>query len=176
MDYETQKYLQQQQINKDLGIPVGNDTSPDEEDTNRWEIESDSIIDVYCRGLMGEVPDEQGKWVRDHNKQRRMNEKGMGAIKSELQIINKHLFLSEIDVKAINRICLEAGSNLSDVFTENYQDFEMKPDISELKSITDQVVNRLFIALMSAVNGGMRTHRERAKHPFMPNMMQGGVM
>jgi hypothetical protein len=155
----------------------GNQVRLEEEETNRWEIETETIIEKFCRSLLGEVEDEKGSWVRDFNKERRMNEKGYSYIKNEMLRISRVLFLTELDKEEKNRMLNSLGKIIANMLTDNYSEWDVKPEISNFESLATGVLDNVEFALNSALGGGMRKHRERSKYPMQPMPQQPtGVM
>lgn len=135
----------------------------DREDNSRWEIDTGATIDSFYHELLGET-EQGGLWVLDKTLKRWMNERGASWVKSEFKSrIDKITFLSKLDDEFIRDSLCELGKSVSDMLFSYYDEFEIEPSPSNLKSLANMIIEKVEITYRSAKDGGMRAYRISAK-------------
>lgn len=153
--------LKQQQLLKQ--------TAPmDNEDTGRWELDTEKYLDRIYHELLGQIADPiNGNWVRDFHKNKTMNEKGASEFTQELtNLCSIHMQFSDLDDKTIIEIASRTAEHYGEKLVDKYEEWEVSPVVSNLKSIAWRLYHDLLILLRIARNGGMKKHREKSKNPY----------
>lgn len=129
-----------------------------EQDNDRYEIDTREAINNLYYTWLGMVPDESGVYVEDRTLNKRMNTKGASFLKSEiLPRFNSNLNFSELEDNDIRSIATETAENCANVLKYRYSDFGIS--VGEIKDICDQIEHSLSIWLRIARNGGMKSYR-----------------
>lgn len=144
------------------------------EDINKWEMESEPLLDKIYNKLVGNSEMSDGTWDRDDDISRLMNELGASEFIQELRIrFNINMQMSELRLDDIKRMCSDAASNFADKLEDNWALWEIDPSPSNLRSISMQLFDCLFIVLSISLNGGMKRHREKRGIKNFFNPMSG---
>ena len=130
------------------------------EDINKWEMETQGLLETKYHELLGEVLSPEGVWVRDLTKNRTMNELGASEFKQELSArIFINMQMSDLSEEWIRIQSARAGKIYSDKLEDNWHRWNIEPQESNLESVGQQLHDMIFICLMIAKNQGMRKHR-----------------
>jgi len=148
------------------------------EDINKWELEVEPLLDKIFNKLVGKKEDEEGKWVDDPHVTRSMNELGASEFVQEIRMrFNINMQNGELSSDDIRDMITQAGDNFADKLADKYEEWEVDPSESNLRSICYWLVHGLKEWLSIAKNGGMKLHRERRNgYTPAPSLNEGGVV
>lgn len=133
-------------------------------DFNRWLEQADDLLAYLEHDLRSDsLVDREGRlqWVTTG--QPLLNEKGIRFIISSLRhICNKNTYMSNLDQKRVNTICLFTANSITKALFFNWREFGVSPDYYDV--IIEKVNNVLELALRRGMNEGERKFLKSVEH------------
>lgn len=123
----------------------------------QWQLDLRQELDELAHQWRGDFleTDQDGRsvWV-NHSDMKIMNEQGIRKIIGNCWIINRNIFLTNMDDKKIDRLMLIYSFSLTDFLIMNYRDFDINH--KNLTMIKETLVMMIYPALKRGLNAGER--------------------
>lgn len=164
-----------------LPDPVDKSPPSEQDDSSRWELDTNPFLDRVYHELLGQsLNEDSGVWVDDPKKPMVMNELGAAEFIAEISTrVSIHMQLSDLGDQDIIGIASFAAEIFGDKLEDNWGVWEIRPTEANLNSIATRLYDVLYISLRIARHGGMKRHRERFKAPRiqmpLPPEVEGGL-
>lgn len=128
------------------------------EDSDKWEMDTETTLDVMYHSWLGERRDDEGQWVRDRSLHKVMNKKGASFLINEIRPrFNINQQFSILGDSRVKEMVGDTGINIARILQYDYYKYEMDP--LYIRNVCDQVTNALHIWLNICLGGGMRTYK-----------------